>query len=675
MPEEERAVAKEDQPAAVSTSGTDDEPELYKADDFRMYCMKVLPCSKRFCHDWTVCPYSHPGEKAKRRDPRLFSYTGIACPNMKKDQSCARGDACPYAHNVFEYWLHPTRYRTQLCNDGEKCSRKICFFAHTLEELRVPANKPFVPPEALAAATTTATLAAARKADGSNKAGLQVLSALLKAQPGADDDLMKALQAQLASAQTVQEQQALVDSLATLLQSCGFVQDSNFGRKSFDGVKAHAAPVMQRDDRLDLSASGKSRSDPARSRALRAGGARGRGRHSIDLGHDLKRAMAQQTIHGDASLPTLKSIVEALASNKDFLQQQEQQQHFSLEELAAFSAGMAAAADAAAQAMPFDDMQLQQQQQLLAAAAGNSYGSEWAGVDPGLLQSLQSVIAAQQQQQPQQQGSIGAEHLPLNWNRRRGSASMPAGGGNAGYSMEAAAAARARAALSGDPWLGDSAAQGAAAGNRARYGGGDWAEGAPGAGLPGTGAAAHPGTGLYSAFSEPPLRASQFRKDFWAEVPGGMDMSGSGMYGNRYDMRRVSTDSRRSSDSNYMSGGITGGGHEYMPHCMPIDEYGLSVRGSMDSMRYSMDSMRSAGSPSRTPHGGAPQSMGGFTDYRGSSLFAFSGPFTSGAVTQSSTGAKGSGHGAKADAEMTGYGRGGESSAGVDGADGGHSRA
>ena len=45
---------------------------------------QVLPCSKRFCHDWTVCPYAHPGEKAKRRDPRVHSYTGIACPNMKK---------------------------------------------------------------------------------------------------------------------------------------------------------------------------------------------------------------------------------------------------------------------------------------------------------------------------------------------------------------------------------------------------------------------------------------------------------------------------------------------------------------------------------------------------------------------------------------------------------------
>ena len=50
---------------------------------------RVLPCSKRFCHDWTVCPYSHPGEKAKRRDPRLYSYTGIACPDMKKVPFCS----------------------------------------------------------------------------------------------------------------------------------------------------------------------------------------------------------------------------------------------------------------------------------------------------------------------------------------------------------------------------------------------------------------------------------------------------------------------------------------------------------------------------------------------------------------------------------------------------------
>lgn len=75
---------------------------------------------------------------------------------MKKEGSCAFGDHCPYAHNVFEYWLHPTRYRTQLCNDGSNCRRKICFFAHSLDELRVPACKPFVSPEALASAASAA---------------------------------------------------------------------------------------------------------------------------------------------------------------------------------------------------------------------------------------------------------------------------------------------------------------------------------------------------------------------------------------------------------------------------------------------------------------------------------------------------------------------------------------
>lgn len=86
---------------------------------------------------------------------------------MKKEGTCAFGDHCPYAHNVFEYWLHPTRYRTQLCNDGMNCQRKICFFAHSLDELRVPACKPFVSPEALAsAAGAAATENDARRRSG-----------------------------------------------------------------------------------------------------------------------------------------------------------------------------------------------------------------------------------------------------------------------------------------------------------------------------------------------------------------------------------------------------------------------------------------------------------------------------------------------------------------------------
>ncbi|KAL0023952.1 hypothetical protein WJX77_003024 [Trebouxia sp. C0004] len=39
------------------------------------------------------------------------AYTGIACPDKKgsQDGHCKRGDSCPYSHNTFEDWLHPTR--------------------------------------------------------------------------------------------------------------------------------------------------------------------------------------------------------------------------------------------------------------------------------------------------------------------------------------------------------------------------------------------------------------------------------------------------------------------------------------------------------------------------------------------------------------------------------------
>jgi hypothetical protein len=130
-----------------------EDTSIYETDDFKIWCMKVIPCTKRFVHDWTVCPFAHTGEKAARRDPRKYQYTGIACPDMKGCGECVRGDACPYAHNVFEYWLHPTRYRTQLCKDGALCKRSICFFAHDLEQLRVPEEKPYISPEQLASSS------------------------------------------------------------------------------------------------------------------------------------------------------------------------------------------------------------------------------------------------------------------------------------------------------------------------------------------------------------------------------------------------------------------------------------------------------------------------------------------------------------------------------------------
>lgn len=31
--------------------------------------------------------FAHPGEKARRRDPKIHTYDGVACPDMKKVRS------------------------------------------------------------------------------------------------------------------------------------------------------------------------------------------------------------------------------------------------------------------------------------------------------------------------------------------------------------------------------------------------------------------------------------------------------------------------------------------------------------------------------------------------------------------------------------------------------------
>jgi hypothetical protein len=122
--------------------------DMYGCDQFRMFEFKVRRCMRGRSHDWTECPFAHPGEKARRRDPRRFHYSGTACPDFRKG-SCRRGDACEFAHGVFECWLHPARYRTQPCKDGRNCRRRVCFFAHTPEQLRLL-------PNAANAATTAA---------------------------------------------------------------------------------------------------------------------------------------------------------------------------------------------------------------------------------------------------------------------------------------------------------------------------------------------------------------------------------------------------------------------------------------------------------------------------------------------------------------------------------------
>lgn len=112
---------------------------IYGSDEFWMFSYKVKRCPRVRPHDWTDCPYAHSNEKARRRDPRQVPYCAIACEAYKHGK-CPKGDSCQFSHGVFEYWLHPARYRTRVCHAGPYCQRKVCFFAHTPGQLRLEAR-------------------------------------------------------------------------------------------------------------------------------------------------------------------------------------------------------------------------------------------------------------------------------------------------------------------------------------------------------------------------------------------------------------------------------------------------------------------------------------------------------------------------------------------------------
>eukprot|EP00884_Botryococcus_braunii_P009266 jgi/Botrbrau1/18340/Bobra.0179s0067.1 len=108
-----------------------------QSDSFRMFSFKIQPCPLRTQHPWETCAYAHPHENARRRDPRAYKYIAEPCPDYKNGL-CFLGSRCPYSHGVYEKHLHPSKYRTQLCTEGKGCTRRVCFFAHTPEQLRDP---------------------------------------------------------------------------------------------------------------------------------------------------------------------------------------------------------------------------------------------------------------------------------------------------------------------------------------------------------------------------------------------------------------------------------------------------------------------------------------------------------------------------------------------------------
>lgn len=51
-------------------------------------------------------------------------------PHTLQNGCCRRQDACPFAHGVFECWLHPSRYRTQVAVGFCSCTQSLCTAAH-----------------------------------------------------------------------------------------------------------------------------------------------------------------------------------------------------------------------------------------------------------------------------------------------------------------------------------------------------------------------------------------------------------------------------------------------------------------------------------------------------------------------------------------------------------------
>ncbi|KAG6629934.1 zinc finger CCCH domain-containing protein 56-like [Carya illinoinensis] len=147
----------------IDPSFPDLKSSIYATDEFRMFSFKIRPCSRAYSHDWTECPFVHPGENARRRDPKKYHYSCVPCPEFRKG-TCRRGDLCEYAHGVFECWLHPAQYRTRLCKDGMSCMRRVCFFAHKHEELRLlyaSSGSALPSPQSATSAATVMDMAAA----------------------------------------------------------------------------------------------------------------------------------------------------------------------------------------------------------------------------------------------------------------------------------------------------------------------------------------------------------------------------------------------------------------------------------------------------------------------------------------------------------------------------------
>jgi hypothetical protein len=109
-------------------------PSEFNPLTYKLYKCPLGPICKL---DKKLCLNYH-GNGDRRRNPNF--YKAELCPNLfeknkrKKDAKCPLNDDCDCAHNLFEYYYHPKKFRTVDCpqeKKGKYCKeRLICPYLH-----------------------------------------------------------------------------------------------------------------------------------------------------------------------------------------------------------------------------------------------------------------------------------------------------------------------------------------------------------------------------------------------------------------------------------------------------------------------------------------------------------------------------------------------------------------
>ena len=110
-------------------------PSEFNPKTYKIYKCPLGPICKL---DKKLCLNYH-GNTDKRRNP--YFYDAVLCPNLYEDNKkipnakCDEGDNCSHAHNLYEYYYHPDKFRTIKCpNEKKKNSyckeRLICPYRH-----------------------------------------------------------------------------------------------------------------------------------------------------------------------------------------------------------------------------------------------------------------------------------------------------------------------------------------------------------------------------------------------------------------------------------------------------------------------------------------------------------------------------------------------------------------